>query len=149
MKLNRGKTNYKEIILYLLFGVGTTIVNWGTYSIALKFLKFGIFTSNVISWIMATIFAFITNKVWVFGSRSCQIDTLISELVKFVSSRLATGAFEIVAVPALVRGGFDSSLFGVDGFPAKIFVSIIVVVLNYIISKWVIFKDPKGSDRHV
>ena len=137
-----------EIILYLLFGAGTTVVNWGTYSIALKILKCGIFTANIISWIMATIFAFITNKVCVFRSRSYQIDTLISELIKFVSSRLATGAFEIVAVPALVSGGFDASLFGVKGFQAKIFVSIIVVILNYIISKWVIFKNPKGNVGH-
>lgn len=131
---------YKELILYLVFGVGTTIVNWGTYSICVKTLNCGILFSNIYSWITATIFAFITNKIWVFNSFSWKIDILIGEIFKFVSSRLATGGLEIIAVPALVELGVNQSLFGVNGFVAKASVSVLVVVLNYIISKWAVFK---------
>ena len=134
---------YKEIILYLIFGVGTTIVNWVSYSICVKYLAISILGANIISWILATIFAFITNKIWVFESKSWKIEIFFKELFLFVSTRLGTGAFEILSVPLLVRFGLDQSIYGIDGMLAKVIVSITVVLLNYIFSKLLIFKNSK------
>lgn len=98
-----------------------------------------ILLSNILSWICAVLFAFITNKLWVFRSKSMKPSVVINEAVKFVSARIATGIFEIVAVPLLVALGLNQSVFGVNGMVAKIVVSIVVVVLNYILSILFVF----------
>ena len=114
------KTKYKEIILYLIFGFGTTIVNWGVYSLSVSIIHTGIFIGNILSWILATVFAFVTNKYWVFESKSWK--------------------FEIVAVPFLVYLGMNQQILGVEGMVAKVVVSVAVVLLNYFLSKILIFK---------
>ena len=134
---------YKEIILYLVFGFATTIVNWMSYGIFVSFLETGIFIANIFSWIFATLFAFITNKIWVFESKSFNFQIFFKEFLLFVSTRGLTGLFEILAVPFLIYIGLNYSIFGIEGMVAKVTVSIIVVILNYIFSKLVIFKSKK------
>ncbi|MBK5212013.1 MAG: GtrA family protein [Coriobacteriia bacterium] len=131
----------QEIILYLIFGVATTVINWSSYAVLVKYARMSIFWGNAISWVAATLFAFITNKLWVFMSKSLQPSVLLKEFIFFVSTRLGTGAFEVIAVPGLVRLGLDQAFFNVRGFAAKILVSIVVVVLNYVLSKLIIFKN--------
>lgn len=141
---------YKEIIMYLIFGVLTTLVSWGSY--ALFEIVFGTFihgtivlssVANVLSWIVAVLFAFITNKLWVFESKSFKSAVLIKELVSFVGSRLATGVLEWIGVPLLMLIGLNQSIFGIEGMLAKVVVSVIVVILNYILSKLFVFKNKK------
>lgn len=144
----------RRIIDYLFWGGMTTLVSWGSYSLFYKILNninmngfsfWGrkidtqILLSNILSWICAVLFAFITNKLWVFRSKSMKPSVVINEAVKFVSARIATGIFEIVAVPLLVALGLNQSVFGVNGMVAKIVVSIVVVVLNYILSILFVF----------
>lgn len=145
---------YREVISYLFWGVMTTIVSWGSYSLfALLFKKqidvvqlFGIemsivvLVSNILSWICAFLFAFITNKLWVFESKSWKADVCLPEISKFFSARALTGLLEIVAVPLLVGLGLNQTILGVEGMAAKVMVSVAVVVLNYIFSKLFIFK---------
>jgi putative flippase GtrA len=145
---------YQEIILYLFFGGLTTIVCWGTYSLfAILFKKYDyevdlivvkmslvVIVANALSWLFAFLFAFVTNKMWVFKSKSLSKDVLIPEFVKFFSSRFVTGFFEIIAVPLLVSMGVDQKIFNIDGMLAKIIVSVVVVVLNYVLSKLFVFK---------
>ena len=93
---------YKEIIMYLIFGVATTGVNWVVYSLLMKAVlvhapgsdDVKMTVSNVIAWIAAVIFAFITNKLWVFESKSWVPKVAAREFVSFVASRLATGVIE-------------------------------------------------------
>ncbi len=141
---------YKEIIMYLIFGVLTTVVSWGSY--ALFEIALGIFikntivlssVANVLSWIVAVLFAFVTNKLWVFESKSWKGSTLIKELGAFVGSRLLTGVLEWFGVPLLMLIGLDQSIFGIEGMLAKILISIIVVILNYILSKLLVFRNKK------
>ncbi|MCR2033576.1 GtrA family protein [Anaerofustis stercorihominis] len=134
---------YKELILYLVFGVGTTVVNWASYCICIKYVGINIFISNILSWVFATIFAFITNKIWVFDSKRWDINIFCKELFLFVSTRLGTGAFEILFVPILINLGLNQMIFGIEGMLSKIIVSITVVILNYVFSKLLIFKDKK------
>ena len=147
---------YREIISYLFWGVLTTVVSWGTYSlfeilfstnakIALFSLEISVavVSANVLSWICAVLFAFITNKIFVFRSRSWKRKIFWPELWKFVSARLATGIIEIIAVPLLESLGLDQQIFGIEGILAKIIVSVVVVILNYIFSKLFVFKGAK------
>ena len=130
---------YREIIQYLIFGVGTTVVSWGTYSICAKIFGIPVAGSNIISWFLAIVFAYVTNKLWVFESKSWKVDVFFSELYKFVSARFLTGLIEILGVPFMVSVGMDQEILGVPGMLAKIIASVIVVILNYFISKFLIF----------
>ena len=127
---------YQEIILYLFWGGMTTIVNWGSYSLCtvllnrhsgLHFSIMGmefsgtIIIANLISWVCAVLFAFVTNKLWVFHSKSWKIETALPEFVKFVSTRLITGGMEMIAVPLVVALCLNQMLFGIDGGLAHVF----------------------------
>ncbi|MEG1242217.1 MAG: GtrA family protein [Oscillospiraceae bacterium] len=139
---------YREVIMYIFFGGITTIVSWLVYSICEKGLGFGLFASGIVSWIIAVSVAFVTNKLWVFDSKSWQAKLVFTEAVAFFGGRLATGALEVVAVPALVKLGLDSTLFGVEGLPAKIIVSVVIIILNYILSKFFAFNfGKKKADK--
>ena len=134
-----------EIISYLFWGVMTTVVSWGSYAIFSLILD-GLFSeeisitiANILSWICAVAFAFVTNKIWVFNSRSWEPGIWWPELVKFVLARLATGVLEMVAVPLAHIIGLDFPVFGIKGMGAKIIISVIVVILNYVFSKFLVF----------
>lgn len=136
---------YKEIIMYLIMGGLTTIVSWGTYTLFASLLPIGnedflVLTANGLSWVFAMTFAYITNKIWVFESKSWERHFLLKEFGMFVSARLLTGIFEVIAVPGLVWLGCSKTIFGVPGMLSKIIVSIIVVFLNYVFSKLIIFR---------
>jgi len=130
----------KMVINYLIFGVITTLVNWLVYSLLVSVVGIGINFANIVAWIIAVILAFFTNKKWVFESGSWKISTLMNESISFIGSRLVSGIFEIVSLPILVGLGVNQQLFGVDGFVAKALVSVIVVIANYVFSKWFVFK---------
>ena len=102
-----------------------------------------IILAGIIAWVIAVIVAFVTNKIWVFESKSWNAKLVTNEALTFFGGRIATGLLEVVAVPALVSWGFDVKLFGIDGLPAKIVVSVAIVVLNYILSKFISFRSPK------
>lgn len=140
---------YKEVILYLIFGALTTAVSWGVYTVFVKYLNSGINISNIISWIAAVVFAFITNKIWVFESKSKDLRTVSREFVVFLGARVISGVVEIGGLPALVTLGFNQTLFGVDAFPAKIALSVIVVILNYVFSKAIVFKKKKEDKNEI
>lgn len=141
---------HKEIIMYLIFGVLTTVVSWGSYAIFEMIFKPSIVdtnvlvaVANVLSWVAAVLFAYITNKLFVFESKSFKPTTVFKEMGLFVGSRLASGALEWVGVPFLVWIGLNQTIFGIEGMLAKVLVSIIVVILNYILSKLIVFKKEK------
>ena len=114
---------YKEIIMYLIFGVATTGVNWVVYSLLMKAVlvhapgsdDVKMTVSNVIAWIAAVIFAFITNKLWVFESKSWVPKVAAREFVSFVVSRLATGVIEWFGPLLLFKIGLDQDLCGRTG----------------------------------
>ncbi len=131
---------YREIISYLFWGAATTAISWGSYSVFEKGCGLSIAISNILSWICAMTFAYITNKIFVFKSYTWKPKFLLREFGLFASARLGTGILEIIFVPLLVRVGLDQTIFGVEGALSKILVSIVVVILNYIFSKLFIFK---------
>ncbi len=131
---------YREIIVYLFWGVCTTIVSWVSYAIFVKTMGMSVAVGNALSWILAVLFAFVVNKVRVFRSKSWKPSVVSKEFGMFLSARVITGIFEIVAVPLLVNLGLDQQILGVKGALAKFLCTFVVTVLNYVFSKLWIFK---------
>ena len=122
---------YKEIIMYLVFGVLTTVVNIVVYFLSAELLHINYLISNALAWFLSVLFAYITNRKYVFDSKNNQI---IKEAISFFGSRLATGIMDMVLMWFLVNFNI------VNDVVAKVVVNVIVVILNYILSKLVVFK---------
>lgn len=134
---------YKEPILYLFFGGCSTLVSWVTYALFAGPLGLGVNAGNALSWVCAVCFAFVANKLFVFESRACDVKTLLREAGSFFSARIFTGLLTMLGVPLLMKIGLDQSILGVEGMLAKISMSVIEILLNYIFSKLFIFKKQK------
>lgn len=134
---------YKEMIMYLIFGVATTVVNWVVYGALMQIPSMSMTIANAIAWAAAVLFAFVTNKWFVFESKTLEPASLVKEFGMFVGSRVLTGIIEIAGLPILYYLGMNQSIFGVEGFAAKIVVSVVVIILNYVFSKILVFKDKK------
>ena len=126
---------YKQTILYLIFGVLSTIVNILTYVFCTRNLNIEFLISNWIAWIVAVLFAYITNKFFVFESKKINIKFLIKELSSFVSCRLLSGIIEMILMYTMI------SLMSLNDFIVKIITNVVVVILNFIFSKLIIFKN--------
>lgn len=129
---------YKRIIVYGIFGVLTTIVNVTIYHTCYEFAQIGNVLSTVIAWFFAVVFAYITNKLFVFESKAMDTKTIISEAFKFFSCRIGTGIIEVGFMAIFV------DILAFDGTIMKLITNIVVIVLNYILSKLVIFKKGMG-----
>ena len=148
-----GKVFNREVLSYLLFGALTTLVALVTFWLPDRLFSaigyqgvvhyvtrsdknFAYIEANVISWVCAVTFAFVTNKRFVFASEATDRRTVLRELATFVGGRLAT---------LLVDTGLMVLFVTALSFPemvAKIIVQVVVVVLNYFISKWIVFRKP-------
>ena len=146
----------KEITLYIIFGILTTLVSWSMYILFVSLFSLSVLVSNALSWICSVCFAFVTNKIWVFDSESWKMRTLIKEGITFVSSRAVTGIMEILGVPLLSLIGFDRIFYGIarkidisiklfytEGIYSKAVFAVLVIILNYVFSKLFVFKDSK------
>lgn len=126
---------YYDILAYLVFGVLTTVVNYLVYLPCYNLLGMKAVVSNVIAWAVAVAFAYLTNKPFVFRSHDWSAQTVIPELTKFVGCRVASGAMESVIIFLTV------DLFGWNGNVWKLLTSVLVVILNYIGSKLLVFRN--------
>ena len=125
---------YWDIITYLIFGVLTTVVNYMVYLPAYNLLGLSASVSNVLSWVVAVAFAYLTNKPFVFKSHDWSAKTVIPELSKFVGCRVGSGALELVSMMVTV------DILHLNGTIMKIIVSVFVVIINYVGSK-LLFKN--------
>ena len=125
---------YQQPILYLFFGICTTIVNIITYYLSAHILSLSVILSTCLASLVSVIFAYITNKWWVFESKSLRLKAVIQEFLSFTGCRLFTGACDLLIMLIFV----DS--LGMDDLFVKIASNILAVVLNYIFSKMIIFK---------
>lgn len=125
---------YWDIFTYLFFGVLTTIVNYVVYLPVYNLLGLSAAVSNAIAWVFAVAFAYLTNKPFVFKSHDWSKETVIPELTKFVSCRIASGVMETVILLVAV------DIIGWNGNIWKLITQVMVVVLNYIFSKLIVFK---------
>ncbi|MBQ7968767.1 MAG: GtrA family protein [Clostridia bacterium] len=128
----------REIIVYGIFGVLATVVDFGSYIIMTRLFSIDEHLSNVLAQFLAIIFAFFTNKLFVFKDKDLKWKTLSVQLVKFVSLRLVTLALNSILFSFMVEK------FHINDILSKIVVAVVVVILNYIFSKLIIFKHKKG-----
>lgn len=125
---------YKSFIMYAFFGVCTTLVNWGTYCIAYNIIKIPNISSTIIAWVSAVAFAFITNKLWVFDSKSFAMKTLFYEIWTFIAARLVTGVLDVLIMY------FAVDVFAMNSTIWKLISNIIVIIVNFVLSKLIVFK---------
>lgn len=127
----------REMISYLIFGVLTTIVNLVVFQLFDAILGIYYIASNVIAWVAAVIFAYVTNKLFVFNSKSWELKLVIKEIISFGSARVLSLLFETGFIALTVE------IIGVPKFISKVIASIFVVIINYVASKLFIFKKKK------
>ena len=125
---------YRDVLVYLVFGVLTTVVNYIVYLPCYNLLQLSATVSNIIAWVAAVAFAYLTNKPFVFQSHDWSVKTVVPELTKFVSSRVASGALETAIIFVTV------DVLAWNGNLMKLATSVIVVVLNYVASKLLVFR---------
>ena len=125
---------HEQIISYVFFGGLTTLVNFIVYYPLYNLCHLSASLSNILAWIVAVIFAYLTNKPFVFKSKDWTMKTVAPEFAKFVGSRFGSGLLETV----IIRITVDILLW--NGNLWKIIVSVLVVILNYITSKFFAFK---------
>ncbi|WP_057787938.1 GtrA family protein [Weissella minor] len=126
---------YQDILLYLVFGVLTTLVNLVTFYVLITFTGLNVQIANVIAWIASVLFAYVTNRTWVFHSTAHTPKEIGKEAFTFTSARFTTLLVDMAIV------WFGVQLLQQDPFIWKLIDNVIVVILNYILSKVMVFKD--------
>lgn len=140
--IKRILTEYREQIAYLFFGVLTTLISWGVSS-ALYYFVFGegyTVLSNVISEAIAITFAYVTNKLFVFRSKTENFKSLLREIVLFYALRVGATVLNVLAMYLLV------DLWNCEFWICKIGVNVVVIIVNYLFSKFIIFSR-KGKEQ--
>lgn len=130
---------YKDFIPYIFFGVLTTLVNIAIYWIMAHPLNLGVMPSTIIAWITAVLFAFFTNRKWVFHSEAHSSAAIMKEMLAFFTCRLTTGVIDWGCMFIFV------DLLHVNDIIIKTIANVIVIILNYAASKLIIFRHEKGD----
>jgi len=130
---------HKGLVLYGIFGVLTTLINFVCYEALYELRGWPNVPSNIVAWVVAVLFAFVTNKLWVFQSKSLNPSVLLPELWKFAGCRLATGLMDL----AIMYVGVD--LLQGPSMPWKLGSNVLVILLNYIFSKLLIFRHKEEA----
>lgn len=128
---------YGDILSYLFFGVLTTVVNYIVYLPCYNLLGLSAALSNAVAWVFAVAFAYLTNKPFVFKSYDWSAKTVLPELAKFIGCRIGSGAAETLILFVSV------DVLGWNGNLWKLLTSVLLVVLNYVGSKLLVFTKGK------
>ncbi len=124
---------FQEVFWYIFFGGLTTVMNFVIYYAARFLLGDNLYVNNSLAWFGSVLFAFVTNKVWVFHSHSESMGALIAEFARFVFYRLLSFFIDMGSMVILIKW------LHINDFIAKLFTQVLVVVANYIFSKLFIF----------
>ena len=140
MKYDSFKNRFynREVVMYLLFGVLTTLLNYVLYFAGTRYLCLDVVAANVWAWGLAVLFAYVTNKLFVFDSVSWAPSVWLKECLSFFSARIFSGVVEVAFMWLTVTA------LGLYDLPMKIVSSFVSLVLNYLLSKILVFKKKKG-----
>jgi putative flippase GtrA len=127
-------TKYREILLYLFFGGMTTLVNYISYALFTDIFHINYLISNALAWLLSVLFAYITNKIYVFESKTTGFSEILKELSAFIGCRIFSGVIDMAVMYIGVN------LLSLNDKIIKIAANVIVVILNYVFSKLFIFK---------
>ena len=120
----------KELVSYVIFGAFTTLINIAVYLLLTDIFHINYIIANIMAWFVSVMFAYVTNRIWVFESDN---ENVAKEVFLFYGGRIFT-----VVVDTLLMVLFIDVL-SIGNFVSKITVSIIVIILNYLFSKWIVF----------
>lgn len=140
----------RETIVYIVFGIGTTIINYGLFTIFLyTWGQEYVLWINIVAFLGATLFAYITNKKFVFLDNNWRFVYVIGKFVEFTISRLFSLAVEQIglwgSMELLAMG--NKLIFGIEGLiVCKIILSFVSVIINYFLSKFIIFRKVKQNE---
>lgn len=140
--LNRYQ-KYKRIILYLIFGFFTSLVNIIIYLALTKVFNLHYMASNIAAWIASVMFAYITNRLFVFVSQSKGLLCIIGECAAFFGCRLFSGLADTTIMYVMIN------LIHLNDMFVKIIANLIVIILNYVFSKQVIFKNKDQKEVNI
>ncbi len=129
---------HEEFIRYALFGIAAVAADVLVYALTVG--QLGVRFANALSWLAALVTAFITNKYWVFHRGEDSPAQFFREFFEFTATRLGALFIQVWGTDALVRKGFQRSLWGIHGGAAKLLTTMIVITLNYFFSKFLVFR---------
>ena len=132
--MNQRTAQIKELILYGICGALSTILDIGIFWFLANIVNIHYLVANAIAWVLAVIFSFLANKYYVFGSKSFKREVWVKEAAEFFGARGLACGIDMGGMYLLV------SFLGVDKNYAKLMVTFVVIVINYILSKFWIFK---------
>lgn len=130
---------YEELIMYLIIGVLITIINYVVFAILVNGIKLEMHISNIIAWVISVICAYFSNKLWVFKSKSFKLEVIVKEILSFGAARVFSLLVEEVILYIFVNK------LGMEKLIIKLVANIVVIIINYILSKFIIFKKPKEN----
>ena len=133
----KGNREIKELVLYGICGALSTVLDIGIFWLLANLFNVQYLVANAIAWILAVIFSFLTNKYYVFESKSFKKDVWIREATEFFGARGMACFIDMGGMYLQV------SIFEVNKNYAKLIVTIVVIIINYILSKYWIFKKQK------
>jgi len=128
----------RDIVLYIFFGGLTTVVSFFTFWLFADGFSLDVFIANTISWVLAVAFAFFTNRIWVFEAPTTNKKDFLVQLILFYGGRLLSFAFEMAVLFIFIKQ------LGLNKLIVKLLATIIVLILNYIISKVIVFRKNKA-----
>ena len=133
-------STYKEIINYLIFGGLSTVVNFVSYFVFARLLGIEEVISSSLSWFSSVLFAYITNKLFVFESKTETKKTFFKEMISFFACRVLSGILCDVGTFALMV-----KVLNINDVISKIITQVMVIIVNYVFSKLIIFKNKSNN----
>ena len=130
---------YRELILYVVFGGLTTLVSFVSYWIFVDLFHIYYMAATVLSWIVSVTFAYVTNRKWVFESKAKGFGPVFWEMVRFFGCRAVSFVLDL----GCMRVGVGT--LHINDKVMKLLSNIVVIIVNYVFSKLIVFRKPKQS----
>ena len=131
---------HEELIKYLIIGVLTTVINYIIFAILVKAANIDIHASNIVAWLVSVIFAYFTNKLFVFESKSFKLKVIAKEVLSFGAARILSLLLEELVLYIFVN------ILSMNELVIKLIANVIVIAINYILSKFIIFKKDSNKE---
>lgn len=140
-KLKQLWEKHKELILYVFFGGCTTLINIISYFACRELMHLPVVPADVLAWLVSVIFAYVTNKLFVFESKSWRLMLVLKEGAAFLAARVFSLGVDVAMLYVTV------TVLGWWELPMKVLANVVVIVINYIFSKWIIFRKDAAKQQ--
>ena len=140
-KLKQLWKKHKELILYVFFGGCTSLINIISYFACRELMHLPVVPADVLAWLVSVIFAYVTNKLFVFESKSWRLMLVLKEGAAFLAARVFSLGVDVAMLYVTV------TVLGWWELPMKVLANVVVIVINYIFSKWIIFRKDAAKQQ--